>query len=459
VEEKILALRAKANAARETMEKSLLAASADGVSDEDKAKHLAEFDAAELVEKSAKADLDRFLRFQEANEHAAAFERAPIVSSLSSAHRPERMHAGTKIPANIRRKAKLEAFSGPDAEEAAYQAGLWIAATQYGHNPSKRAFEDRYGKIKATLSDSSNTGAAYFVPDRVDLEIVKLTEMYGVFRQYAKGKAMDSDTLWVPRWTGAMLAYWVAEGQSPTQSEQKYDGVQLVAKNLATFGKISAQLSEDSLIDLGDEWTKTAAIAFAYAEDNAAFNGDGSSTYGGITGILPKLLQSGNAASLVSAAATHITAAQVTLADLENVPATYPNYPGANPVWFCHKSVFWNVMVPLQLAGNRTAPQDIANGGIMKFLGTDVVFTNVLPKSSALTNSSIGLIYGDLSLGAFIGDRRERKFQSGMINDDMIKQLMTLFMASRVDVNIHTLTDPKDSTKPGPILGFQLAAS
>jgi hypothetical protein len=63
-----------------------------------------------------------------------------------------------------------------------------------------------------------------------------------------------------------------------------------VAKDLAAFGKMTAQLNEDALIDLGDKWAMAAAVAFSYAEDNAAFNGDGTSTYGGITGLFTKIV-------------------------------------------------------------------------------------------------------------------------------------------------------------------------
>lgn len=465
--ERIAKLQEKATAARAAMTAALDASQADGLTADQKAAHLAAFDAAEKLKDEAEADLHRAMRLDKAEADSRQPDRAPIIRQPNNPS----AGGGPCQPAprlafkSQRRTGGLKAFKGKDedgvsAEERAYQAGLWMAATIYGNASARQMYEDRYGNISATLSTSNNSGAAFFVPDRIDLDIVKLTEQYGVIRRDARIKPMDSDTLSTPRWTGTLNAYFVGEGAAPTQSEQTYDMVLLVAKNLAAYGKISRQLSEDSLINLGDEWTEFAAIAFANKEDDSAFNGDGTSTYGGITGIIPKLQQSGNSASLYTAAAGHVTAAGLTLADFEGCAGLYPNYPGANPKWYVHKTVYWNAMVPLLINASRVTPADIENGpNQLKFLSYDVVFTNVLPKASTFAANTLGIVFGDLKLGVHFGDRRQRTFETGLINDDLIKQLMTLFTSERFDVNVHTLVDPKNTANPGPVLGLVLPAS
>jgi HK97 family phage major capsid protein len=356
------------------------------------------------------------------------------------------------------RTGALRAYRGERAEERAYQAGLWVAATQYGHQASRERYAEQFGSRDlhaTTMSTTSNANGAYFVPDVLDLEILKLTEEYGVIRRYARNRPMSSDTWTGPRWTGVLTTTFVAEGTAPSQTEQTYDMISLVAKNLAAYGKMTRNLHEDALINLGDEWAEAAAIAFANKEDDCAFNGTGASTYGGITGLLTKVVAAANAASLFTATG-HATLGALTLSDFWSVVGKFPSYPGASPMWFAHKEVYAASMGPLQTAAGGVTPQDIANGGIPRFLGYPVVPVNVMPAAASVTTGVTGILFGDLRLAVAFGDRRGVTFETGLINDDLIKQLMTLFCSERFDINCHTITDPKNSSNPGPVIGLKL---
>ena len=104
--------------------------------------------------------------------------------------------------------------------------------------------------------------------------------------------------------------------------------------------KISRQLDEDSVIDLGEKVAIAVALAFTYAEDNAGFNGDGTSQYGGIVGVLGRLAQTANSYSVITAATGDTGPSTLTTKDYLKVIGAYPAYPNADPVWICHKS-FW----------------------------------------------------------------------------------------------------------------------
>ncbi len=455
-EQKIAGLRAE-------MAAHLAAAEKDGVSDEDKTKALAAFDQAEAGLKAATADLARTTALRDAElaaERRSAHENGAATRPVGAATRvvdPTRPNA--TVPVTARRYGTLKAFSGPNAERDAYVTGLWVAACFYGHGPSRERLADFGITPQATLSTTDNTRGGYFVPDVMDNSIMRLTEEYGVIRRLASIVPMSSDTWSGPRWTGAMTAYWVGQGQAPTaQSEPTYDRVTLTAKDLATYGKITDQLNEDALIDMGDEWAAAAAIAFAYAEDNAAFNGDGTSTYGGIVGLLTKLRDSANAASVVTASTGHNTLATLTLADYWAVVGKYPSYPGADPRWMCHKEVYSESMGPLQTAAGGVTPADIKDPGTPRFLGYPVEFVNVMPKKASFAASYTGILFGDPKLSTKFGDRRQRSLKVGLVNDDLIKQLQTLFTAERVDIVNHTITDPKSASDAGPMLGLKLAA-
>lgn len=444
---------------------SLAAAEADGVTAEDKAKHVAEFDRVEAEKASAQANLERAQKMVREEDEAAQVaartpEREPVAAA-TKVHVPDNLTPTARgkpaAPAECRRHGTLRAFKGAEAEENAYMTGLWVAATMYGHKPSMAKLREHPNYFpEATLSTINNNSGGYFVPPVMDTAILKLQELYGVVRRRADIVPMSSETWKGPRWTNNMTAYWVSQANAPTQSEPGWDMIELVAKDLAAFGKMSVQLNEDALINLGDEWAQAAAVAFSYAEDNAAFNGDGSSSYGGITGLLTKIIDSANAASLVTATG-HATLGALTVADYSNVVGKLPLYPGIDPCWFMHKEVWAASIVPIQLtAGGGVDIYQMQEGAKPRFLGYDIEFTQVMPKAASVTTGVTGILFGDLRYSTKLGDRRQRKLRVGEINDDMIKQLMTLFTASRVDIINHTITDPKDSTHAGPVVGLKL---
>lgn len=453
---KIRALSQQIESRKAQAESLLVKAEADGTSAEDRAKFLAESDKIQAEIKPILAEAtalqERVNLLTAAGSFVDGEHRKPVVVTPPRGPHQSPDAGRQGIPTGQRRPAKLKAFK---SNEEAYQAGLWIAATFYGHVTSRTAHEERYGPLAATLSTTSNGGAAYFVPDVIETAVIELTEQFGVARRLCDVQPMSSDTWSGPRWTGSIATYFVAEGSAPTQSEPTWDMVSLVAKNLAAYGKMTRNLSEDAIIDLAEKWVMYAAIALANKEDDCLFNGDGTSTYGGITGLLTKIVLSANSASL-STATGHTTLGALTNADYLAVVGKFPNYPGAQPAWLCHKEIWANSMAALQLASGGATPADIAAGGRPTFMGYPVEFVNVMPRAASVTTGVTGILFADLRLAAKFGDRRGRTFESGMINDDMIKQLMTLFVSERFDINAHSITDPKDSTKPGPVIGLKL---
>lgn len=371
---------------------------------------------------------------------------------------------GATVPAAARRHGPIRAFKGTDAATRAERAGMWAAATLYG-NPRAQAWCNANGLAVergsfadgpgATLTTGNNAGAGYFVPNEIDYAVQELALLYGVFRQYAEVVPMSSGTKDVPRWTGGMTAYWIGEGVAPTASDPAWDLVGLIAKNLGAMTKMTRQLDEDSAVDLGDKITTALTEAFTYAEDNAGFNGDATSTYGGITGLITKILAS--SAAYAQAASGNVTDATLDLDDFNACVAKLPNYPGLNPVWFMHKTVWANSAQRLQMALGGVVPADVQMGAKPMLLGYPVVFVNVMDSTPAV--NEIAAILGDLRLSSKIGLRREMTVEAGLINDDFTKQLMTILGTERVAINNHTVTDPRSSSNPGPVIGLKLAAS
>lgn len=425
------------------------------------------FSAAKAAEDTELARLDR-----EAVAARARADSARANDSQRQQFRPDYTPGATdtnpnRPAARVRAHGPLRAFKGPDAAARAERAGMWALATLYGNANAARwcaangveirrgTLDDKDGGPGAVLNTNDNARGGIFVPNEVDYTVQELALQYGVFRQFADVVPMGSGTKESPRWTGGMTAYWIGEGQKPAQSDPAWDLIQLVAKKLGAMSKMTREVDEDSAIDLGDKVAMAIAEAFAYAEDAAGFLGDGTSTYGGIMGLIPKILAASSAAR-VQAAAGHDTVAELTLDDFNAVVAAYPNYPTAQPRWFAHKAFWANAMQRLQLSAGGVLPSDYANGGVPMFLGYPVTIVNVM--SGAPAASGIGAIFGDLRLSSKLGNRRGRTVEWGYENDDFTKGLMTVLSTERVAINNHTITDPRNAANAGPVIGLQMAA-
>lgn len=371
-----------------------------------------------------------------------------------------------RVPATARRHGPLKAFKNAGAEMAE-RAGMWAAATIYGNAKAAKWCVDNGVTVErgsldadsggpgATLNTADNARGGYFVPTEVDYGIQELALAYGIFRRFAELVSMMSGTRDTPRWTGGMTAYFVAEGQKPTQSDPAWDMIGVIAREAKAMTKMTKNLDEDSMVDLGEKIATALAEAFMYLEDNAGFNGDGTSTYGGITGLIPKLLAA--AASYSQAVSGNVSAATLDLDDFNNVAAKVPNYPNMQLAWFMHKRVYVESVQRLQLAAGGTLPADVQAGGKPSLLGYPIEFTNVM--SATPTVNEIAAVLGDLKKSSKFGDRRGRTVEAGFENDDFTKGLMTVLGTQRFGITNHTTVDPRNSSNPGPVVGLKLAAS
>lgn len=462
-------------------QEALLAlAEAEGCSAEDHAKHIKAFDDLQKEKEAAQGDYERWDKIARGQEWSGGPRTSPITAPP---HNPNPASAGVlgdgedgfsfdasrvRIPARAKRHGVLKAFKGQERE--AYAAGLWFGGAliaypdQYEFAMQCRAKSRELGmdfisnpnsSPNATLTGLSNQSGGIFVPDVIETRIIEMSLAYGIARRLAEIVPMTSDSKTTPRWSAAMIAYWIGRGQKPSSSDPAWNAVQLIARDLGAMTKIGRQLDEDSLIDLGEKVTINIARAFSLAEDNAMFNGDGTSTYGGIAGLLTLLALAANSACLVTATG-HTTVSALTNDDFLLVTGKAPNYPDADWRWYCHKQVWSQSMARLQLNSGGNRVTEIAQGGQMAYLGYPVEFVNVMP--SAPTTGQISHLFADLQKSVKVGDRRGRTVQAGYENDDFTRQLMTILGTQRVDVNCHTIKDPlADANAPGgPVMALKL---
>lgn len=307
------------------------------------------------------------------------------------------------------RHGKLKAFTDPkNGEKQAYLAGMYFMAVLA---KAPRAIE--WCKDHGVGLDIWNAGGenqnqlgGVLVPDEVERTIIDLREARGVARQECMVTGMAGDTKYIPRRTGGLTAYFVDENPSSgiTESDKNWNSVRLVARTLATLSRYSLQLSDDSVISIGDDLASEIAYAFADKEDQCLFNGDGTSTYGGIVGV-----KSGTAAgSKYTAIAGNTGFGTLDRDDFEAMVGKLPQYAEPNAKWYISKAGWAASILRLIDAAGGNTWRDLASGKReLSFLGYPVVIVQVMNSTLGAQVSTDGLVYfGDMRQAVAFGNRR-----------------------------------------------------
>jgi HK97 family phage major capsid protein len=295
------------------------------------------------------------------------------------------------------------------AEQKALEFGHWFLAITKGREKSI-AFCKTVGIdfIKTSQNESDNEDGGFLVPEQFIADLINLKEQYGVIRKFAQIVPMTSDRATRPRRKGGFTVYYPGEGGSLTTSQMTFDAVGLTARKATVYGVLSSELNEDTVIAIGNLAAEEIAYAYAAHEDDAAFNGDGTSTYGGIVGIRPGLLAlSGTIANIAGVVVgTGNAYSELTKPDFNKVVARLPEYADTgNTRWFMHRRFYYEVcMGLLDAAGGQTQAERMAGINVPMFNGYPVTFVQKMPKVEG--NSQICALLGDLRMATMLGDRR-----------------------------------------------------
>lgn len=340
-------------------------------------------------------------------------------------------------------RGRLKAFPNTDdGRRDAYSFGKWLQGYCHGDADAKRWCQD-HGVEARALGEATNSAGGVFVPEIASGQVVRLVEEFSVWPAAMQNVVMPSDTVTAVKRLTGVSATWSSENAEIATSDPSATDIRLVAKKLTVSTRVSNELLADAAA-VGDWVIAEFATAIGEKLDQAAVNGDGTSTYGGVHGIAPKLLL--NAGSYATADTDHDTFEELVIADFLAVVAKLPTYV-TSPRWYISSYGFAQSMQRLDLgAGGRVS---FENGTGFQFLGFPVTISNVMAKSGDQSSKVMAML-GDASLAGMYGIRSA--FQTKISTERYVEYDQTLYLGlARADMVWHSTGS---ATEAGPLVAL-----
>lgn len=343
------------------------------------------------------------------------------------------------------RFGKLNAFK---SEKRAWEFGQYVMALS-GSEHAARKCRDAGIMVRGHTGGTPGQGG-YLVPDAFAADIIDNTEKYSTARQFCRVVPMGRDTLSYPVAKHGISAAFKSEAAQITDSSSTFDIVQLTAQKLTGMALISSELSEDAAISIGDLVANDLAQAFAKMENDCLWIGDGSGTYGSISGIVTLLEAATTYKSYQKAASNHDLMSEIDSSDILSVMAALPQYADGNAKWYCSKQFAHLVFGRLKAAAGGNSVQTLQGGIGDNFLGAPIVLVSQLPSVTTDLSNKVMAVYGDLSKAVLFGDRRQVTIATSehlKFDYDQIAVRAT----ERFDIDVHSIGD---ATNAGPIVAL-----
>jgi HK97 family phage major capsid protein len=327
---------------------------------------------------------------------------------------------------------KMFAGEPEAARKDAYLAGRWAAAQIFNHSESKIWLDNNGFGVYNELTTGSNESAGFLVPEVLENSIISHFENYGVFAaNIGMQKPMTGGTWKGPREVEGVTVTYPGEGVAATESTPKVGLVKLAAKDATAYIKVSRNLDTDAISAMGDMIVRAFARGIALAQDEAGFNGDGSSTYGGMVGIKNALLDGCNVT-----ATGETTFGALTRERFESMVGRLPDWAGIQPKWYISKPGYYASMARLQMAAGGNAVADLGNGPVLQYLGYPVVFTSVLPKALTSLTAQRTAYFGDLEYAAAMGTAKGISIESDS-SKFFLERMLAVMAFLRYDINVY----------------------
>jgi len=257
-----------------------------------------------------------------------------------------------------------------------------------------------YSGDKKGLTPLAGGEGGYLLPSpEIAAEIVRMAAAVGIAARIGRPVPMGAGGFGQTRRLGGAIAYWKTAGAAGTPSSPTFGRLDMRPETLMALVDVDIELEQDSMADLGNYLAGEFAYALAYKEDQAAFIGDGSPTYGGITGIL-----NSDRVTIVAMDAADDAFADLSYADLVNMEAAVWEGGLDRAAWLFHRTVKALVKQLEDTAGHLIW-QAGGMGEPPQIMGYPHYASGLMRGTAATAASTTFMAFGDFYSGLYVGRR------------------------------------------------------
>jgi len=344
--------------------------------------------------------------------------------------------------------------------EKMVMAGRTETGEEYHHFWPNEGMAKEFGELiwqclgRKAMGEVTEGGV--LVPIEMSTWIIQKLGQYGRFRRNVITFPMGSSSMLVPKIETDLTVYSPGEGVEIEDSDMSFRQLSLTPRKFACLCAVSNELVEDSIVAVGEIVGASMARSIAKKEDEIGFCGDGTSTYFGMQGITGALRAVDPVIANIKGlkVGTGNLWSELMLADFEDVVAILPDDADDNAKWYVNRKFYYSVMHKMAVAAGIASFLDIISPNKQRyFFGYPVEFTSVMPGAEA--NSQICALLCDLTISAYIGERRQLTVARS--TDVLFKNdQLAIRGTERIAINVYGCGD---TSEPGPIVGLITAAT
>lgn len=274
------------------------------------------------------------------------------------------------------------------------------AYAQFCHNVmnASKGRSLRYSD-KAVTPETDSSGG-YLIPDTFVPELIRLVASTGQLQQIARKVPLGPGRTRIPKRGAGVTAYWVGAGVAPTKSDPSTLSVAMEPEKLAALCLMDNEMDDEAAIDVGQFIAFEQAYAITKKEELAMLSGDGSGTYGGITGLLASA-----DVTDVNMATNEGKFTDLSWDYLVDLEAAVLDAALPNARYVLSQSVLGQIK-KLKDSANKPIWMPPAGDQPATINGYPFTIVNQMPAMSATAVSTRFILFGDFAAGLYLGRRR-----------------------------------------------------
>jgi HK97 family phage major capsid protein len=268
-------------------------------------------------------------------------------------------------------------------------------------------------------------------------QVVALVNQYGSARRYGTVFPLGTGTVKLPKLSTDTAFGLIARSAAVTEKSPQTAWVTFTAEKFGGLVRLPSEMSEDSIIGIGQFIAEYAARQLAAVEDQVFFLNLDGSTFGAVKGLCGSTIDNSKVTQMASTKTHYSDATLGNVRTLRNVPDASALRKGA---YYMHPS-FEQLLSSFNTAGDRpynpnaqlnnpSAAQPFITGPTLD--GFPVRWVDQLPAYSTSVNASkVFILFGDLSfqyLGVTgAGIRIETSVEAAFDTDEILIRALERF--------------------------------